>query len=91
MDMWIRSSFSENNQRTPLQRVECGRKDRFPNHGKRGDDDYWLNFSTALPQMFRRGICAQSDSVSSSYPMQSVRITCCGAVSVCLFLASFNI
>ncbi|KAH8951502.1 hypothetical protein BDL97_09G030700 [Sphagnum fallax] len=78
---WIRSSFNENNQRTPLRRVECGRRDHIPNHGKRGDDDYWLKFSTALPQMFRRGICAESDSVSSSYPMQSVRITCCGAVS----------
>jgi hypothetical protein len=87
---WIRSSFSENNQRTPLQRVDCGRRDRVPNHRKRGDDDYWLKFSTALPQMFRRGICAESGSVSSSYPMQSVRITCCGAVSVCFFPASFS-
>ncbi|CAK9237805.1 unnamed protein product [Sphagnum troendelagicum] len=78
---WIRSSFNENNQRTPLRRVECGRRDRVPNHGKRGDDDYWLKFSTALPQMFRRGIFAESDSVSSSYLMQSVQITCCGAVS----------
>jgi len=65
---WIRSSFSENNQRTPLQRVECGRKDCFPSHGKRGDDDYnWLNFSIVLPQMFRRGISAESDLLSSSY------------------------
>ncbi len=88
---WIRSSFNENNQRTPLQRVEFGRRDYVPNHGKRGNDDYWLKFSTALPPMFRRGICVERDLVSSSYPMQSVRITCCGAVSVCLFPASFSI
>jgi hypothetical protein len=54
--------------------VEFGRRDCVPNHGRRGDDDYWLKFSTALPPMFRRGICAERDSVSSSYPMQSIEL-----------------
>jgi hypothetical protein len=81
---WIRSSFSENNQRTPLQRVECGRKDRFPNHG-----NYKLVkvFTCATSNVLERNLCREWPTLII-IPMQSVRITCRGSISVCLFPAS---
>jgi hypothetical protein len=81
---WIRSSFSENNQRTPLQRVECGRKDRFPNHG-----NYKLVkvFTCATSNVLERNLCREWPTLII-IPMQSVWITCRGSVSVCLFPAS---